>query len=235
MPTSAPSTWTLEHIMAELESMGTAQNRKVYPRHGVQGPMFGVSYGNLEKLRKAIRKDQALAEALWKTGNHDARVLATKIADPKTITPATLDAWATDLDNYVLTDAFTALVGKTPHLREKFDAWRNSESECLGQVAWGLVTTAASKSKPWDDAELGAFIDDIEAQIHGRQNRVRYSMNMALIAIGGSREALYENARAAAERIGTVEVDHGETGCVTPDMVPYMEKMWARKRAKAKK
>jgi len=59
-----------------LKALGTAQNRKVYARHGVQPPLFGVSYAALGKLRKQIGVDHKLALALWKSGNHDARVLA---------------------------------------------------------------------------------------------------------------------------------------------------------------
>jgi hypothetical protein len=35
--------------MKELKASGTAQNRKVYRRHGVVGEMFGVSYAALGK------------------------------------------------------------------------------------------------------------------------------------------------------------------------------------------
>jgi hypothetical protein len=62
--------------MAELARLGTAQNRKVYRRHGVGEPLFGVSYGNLRNLAKRIRVDQDLARELWDSGNHDARVPA---------------------------------------------------------------------------------------------------------------------------------------------------------------
>ena len=73
----------LTETMRALEAAGTAQNRKIYARHGVGGEMFGVSYADLGKLERKIRVDQELAEELWATGNHDARVLATKIADPE--------------------------------------------------------------------------------------------------------------------------------------------------------
>ena len=39
-----------EETMQTLEEMGTAQNRKVYARHGIGEPMFGVSFGNLKEL-----------------------------------------------------------------------------------------------------------------------------------------------------------------------------------------
>jgi hypothetical protein len=60
-------------------------------------------------------------------------------------------------------------------------------------------------------------------------------MNAALIAIGGSRPKLMKKAVAAAERIGEVEVDHGETSCTTPDAAAYIRKMASRKRPAARK
>ncbi len=40
---------TAAEVLAELEAMGTTQNRKVYARHGVGREMDGVSYANLGK------------------------------------------------------------------------------------------------------------------------------------------------------------------------------------------
>jgi len=59
---------TKAEVMAQLKAMGTAQNRKVCSRHGMSGPMFGVSYANLGKLQKKIKVDHDLAEKLWATG-----------------------------------------------------------------------------------------------------------------------------------------------------------------------
>ena len=58
-------------------------------------------------------------------------------------------------------------------------------------------------------------------------------MNSALIAVGGSRPALTGRAKQVAADIGKVEVDHGETGCKTPDAVGYIDKMLAHRGAKA--
>ncbi|MCY4422680.1 MAG: DNA alkylation repair protein, partial [Acidimicrobiaceae bacterium] len=52
-------------VMAELEAAGTAQNRKVYARHGAAEPMFGVSYADLGKIAKPIKTDHHLAQQLW--------------------------------------------------------------------------------------------------------------------------------------------------------------------------
>ena len=64
---------------------------------------------DVDELHKKIKTDHALAEELWASGNHDARVLATMIADPAQMKSQTLETWAKELDNYVLTDALSGL------------------------------------------------------------------------------------------------------------------------------
>lgn len=221
-------------IMAGLRTMGTEQNRKVYARHGVGEKMYGVSYANLGKLEKQIGTDHALAEKLWASGNHDARVLATLVADPERLTSGTLDAWSEAPDNYVLADAFGDLVARTPFAFKKFEKWSRSRSEFVGQVGWRLMSYLASHSQD-DDLTDAFFVEQlktIEKEIASRPNRVRHSMNMAVISIGARNATLRKRATATAKRIGKVEVDHGETGCKTPAAIPYIDKMWARKEAK---
>jgi 3-methyladenine DNA glycosylase AlkD len=215
---------TKNEILKQLQSLGTAQNRKVYARHGVRGDAFGVSYANLGKLKKQIKVDQALAEELWSSGNHDARVLATMIADPATAKAAVIDAWAKDLDSYVITDAFSTFVAKTPFASKRAAKWTASRDEWVGSAGWNLVTHLAMHDVALDDATLAALLATIERKIHSSKNRVRYAMNGALIAIGLRNRALKTQAVAVARRIGKVEVDHGQTNCKTPDAVTYIEK-----------
>ncbi|MHC4944519.1 MAG: DNA alkylation repair protein [Planctomycetota bacterium] len=221
-----------EEVMKELKSMGTAQNRKVYGRHGVGGKMFGVSYANLGKLKKKIKTDHELAKRLWKGGNHDARVLATMVADPEQIKSQELEAWSKDLDNYVLTDALASVAGRTAFAKSKLEKWSKSKNEWIGAAGWGLMAGYALYEKDAPDAYFEKHLKTIESDIHTRKNRVRHSMNMALIAMGMRNKKMEKQAIAAAKRIGKVEVDHGETGCKTPDAIAYIKKANARKRTK---
>lgn len=223
----------LQQALQQLEEMGTAQNRKVYGRHGVGDNMFGVSFANQNKLAKAIKRDHGLARELWATGNHDARILATMVADPKQADDALLDLWANDLDNYVVTDAFSGFVGKTQMTRDRAEQWTGSEGEWAGRTGWHLVAHLAMKDQALPDDYFTAHLSTIEGEIHTRKNRVRDAMNNALIAIGIRNETLEQEALAAA-RIGKVEVDHGETGCKTPDAADYIHRTLARRQQKAK-
>ena len=119
---------TSKDTLKQLKAMGTAQNRKVYGRHGIKGDVCGVSYTNLKKLAKEIKVDHGLAQELWESGNFDARVLATMVADPSSVTRGMADAWARDLDNYGITDAFSGLVAKSPHGRTRMEKWSKSKA-----------------------------------------------------------------------------------------------------------
>ncbi len=226
---------TFTQVIRQLRSSGNAQTRKVYGRHGVSRAMFGVSYADLGRLEKAIQVDHALAVELWESGNHDACVLATMIADPGQMTSRQLDSWARQLDSYVIADAFSRLVARSGVARRKFEQWRDRGSEFVGQVAWTLLSTLALRPGDLPDEYFEEQLVTIEREVHGRKNRVRYSMNQALIAIGMRNAALERKVIAAVKRIGRVKVDHGETGCKTPDPIPYIKRAKARKKKSVRK
>jgi 3-methyladenine DNA glycosylase AlkD len=194
--------------------------------------MYGVSYTNLGRLRKKIKTDHALALKLWATANHDARILATMIAEPDEAESKMLDAWATDLDNYVLADALAGFAGRTKHRKKKMERWTRSKKEWIGRAGWHLLAKLAGGDKELPDAYLEEYLDTIEKSIHTRKNHVRDAMNTALIAIGMRNSSLEKKALAAAGRIGKVDVDHGETSCKTPDAASYLLKAKARKKKK---
>jgi len=227
----------LPDVLRTLRSKGTAQNRKVYARHGYPEDSYGVSFGELRKLAKALGRDQQLARGLWQSGNGDARVLAVMVAEAAEMSTTELDAWVRQIRFYVLGDAFSQLVARSPHARRKSAAWRKSSSDHVAQVGWNLVGLLAVPDGELSDAELVPLLDGIERGISAAANRTRHAMNMALCAIGGYRPALHDRALEVARAIGKVEVDHGETGCKTPDATSYIARMvahQARRKAPAR-
>jgi 3-methyladenine DNA glycosylase AlkD len=223
---------TLKQTLAALEKAGTAQNRKVYGRHGVTGDMFGVSYAELGRLKKKIKVDHDLALGLWASGNHDARVLACMVADPAAFKARELDGMARELGNYVITDAFGTMVAHGPLARGRADVWKNRKNEWVSCAGWNVLGSLALNDDDLDDRYCADQIAIIAKEIHTRPNRTRHSMNNALIALGVRNGKLEKKARAAAKKIGKVEVDHGETGCQTPDADSYMTKTLTHRKKK---
>lgn len=223
-------------VLQELESLGSEQTRKTYRRHGVMGDQYGVQYADMDRLSKRIKTDHELAQELWNTGVHDARILATRIADPNRLDADLLHRWAAGLNNYVLCDALAGLAAKTPQAQEVMEEWMRSDEEWIGRTGWLMLANRVMDEKsPLTEEVLEQQLRTIEREIHGRKNRVRDAMNTALIAIGIRTPSLNEKALAAAQRIGKVEVDHGDTACKTPAAVPYIHKAWEHKQAKQAK
>lgn len=214
----------VDDVLTELESLGSEQTRKTYRRHGVGDNQFGVSYSALGKLKKRIKTDHELALGLWDSGNHDARVLASMIADPEKSDPTLLDTWAHGVDNYTLSDAVSGYASSTLLAKDTAERWIESDHEFVAAMGWGILATIATKDGKLPDSYFRQLLSRIERDIANGQNRERYSMNTALIAIGVRNDALESEALAVAARIGTVVVDHGDTSCKTPDAAAYIAK-----------
>ncbi|RKH51365.1 DNA alkylation repair protein [Corallococcus sp. AB050B] len=225
---------TLEETMRELERLGTEQTRKTYLRHGAPQPLSGVNFGPLTALKKRIGTDAALARALWASGHTEARLLATMVVDAPAMPWKELDAWAKALDWHTLTDVFvTNVVLRSPHAAKAL-TWTKSRSEWVGRAGWQSLAALLTKTAVLAEEDLLPWVKRIEAELPGAKNRVREAMNTALIAVGATGGAVQTAALATAKRLGRVEVDHGDTACETPDAAQYIQKIQARKKAKAR-
>ena len=222
----------IKEIMTFLEENGTQQNIKIYNRHGIKRTMFGVSYANLNKLKKKIKKNQTLAEMLWDSGVHDAMILALMIADSKSFSTSDIAKWSDALDNYVITDEFSKCIASRNDAEDLMVTWLDSNNQWLERAGWNILSYISAKDNEKGDDYFIQYLAIIEKEIAEAKNLVNHAMNMALIAIGLRNPGLRTLATETAVRIGKVEVDHGETSCKTPEAVAYINRAWERKLKK---
>lgn len=198
--------------------------------------MYGVKYGDLDVLRKQIGRDQPLARALWQTGNHDARIFATMIADPAAFDLATLRAWQAEANCNAQTDALiTYTAVHAPGARAALAPWLDADAEPARRAGWVLASHLAKDDPELEDSFFAPLIARIERDLHAAPNHTREAMNGALIALGARSDALAALAIAAAHRLGPVTIDHGDTACKTPDAASYILKSREHRAKKAAK
>ena len=226
---------TTQDVLDELKALGSEQTRKTIRRHGVAEPLYGVKFGDLEPIKKRIKTDHALALQLWATQVHEARLLATMIADPRQIDADLLEQWVVDLRGHVVADAFAGLVARTPLAQDCVQRWVDADNEWIERTGWHLLGQLALHEPDLPDAYFEPYLVRIEQTIHDAKNRVREAMNNVLIAIGGRNDALEKRALAIAAKIGGVHVDHGPTYCKTPDAAAYILKTRAYREKRAAK
>jgi 3-methyladenine DNA glycosylase AlkD len=240
-----------KEVMTKLESLGTAQTRKVYMRH-IVGPdgeegmakdanLFGVSFSDLGKLTKKLKGQTDLALKLWDTKNIDAQTLAAMIVDPKEINERQFDKWLDDLDYFMTTFYVAGVLAASDFARKKIETLVEDEREYYRACGYGALSRVLKNEdsgdtfgvKPVSDQEAKKYLEKIEREIHTSANRAKYSMNNCLIAIAVYKSKLTDLAIETAKRIGKVQVKHATKGCTTPDAVSYIKKSLA-KRAKKK-
>ncbi|MGD8485350.1 MAG: DNA alkylation repair protein [Chloroflexota bacterium] len=229
-------TMTYDEVTATLESLGTEQTRSTYRRHGASEPLFGVKFGDLRPLAKRIGTDHALAERLWASGNVDARLLACMVADPSAVTEDELDAWLADIDTYFLVDTFVAeIAARTPGRVERAERWIASDRDRTAQAGWDLMNLVALSDEDMPDDYFEGQLVRIAQRIGGYGNWTRRSASNTITGIGLRNDTLEAAARRTAAEMGPVEFDPGQTSCVMPDPIAYLEKTKAYRAKQAQK
>lgn len=231
---------TVESIMIELESRGREQTRKIYARHGMDADRsFGVSVADLKKIARTIKGEQELACAIYDTGNLDAMYLAGMVADGSRMTRKQLDEWAKGAGGMSMVAEYAVpwVAVESPHARKIALKWIESKREHVASAGWctwsGIVATVADQDLDLDEIE--DLLDRVVKDIDRAPNRVRYTMNGFVIAVGAYVEPLTQQARSAARKIGAVSVNMGNTACKVPLATAYIEKIDAMGRVGRKR
>ena len=224
---------TKEEVLQLLQDFGNPNTKKVLAKHGAQEPFFGVKVGDLKKLVKKIKKDHTLALELFDTGNSDAMYLAGLIADEQQITKAQLQKWISKAYWYMLSEYTVPwITAESKYGWELAREWIESDQEMIANAGWSTLSNLVSITP--DDAiplkEIEQYLNRVEESIHDEPNRVRYTMNGFVIAVGCYIQPLLEAAKKVAQTIGKVSVEMGGTACKVPLALDYIQKVEVKGR-----
>ena len=229
---------TVQDILSELAQMGNESTKKIFMRHGAKEPIYGVKVGDLKTIQKIIKKDYQLALDLYATGNSDTMYLAGLIADEKKMTKADLQQWVEQATWYMLSEYTVAwITAESRFGAELAREWIESPNEKIASGGWSTWSNVVA-IKPDNELninELSFLLDRVQRDIHSTQNRVRYTMNGFVIAVGSYVAALTDKAFSVADAIGNVSVDVGNTACKIPLASDYLDKIMAMNKIGKKK
>lgn len=193
------------HILTRLKRHGSAKNRLGMARYGiVSDKIFGVGTKPIFALRKQIGRDHALALKLWKTGWYEARALAFLIAEPAKVTPAMMNNWAKDLDNWAITDGVCLhLFADTPNGPAMALRWVKRKEEFVKRAGFVILAVRAVHDKKAPDAEFLPYLKLIEKASTDERNGVKKGVNWTLRQIGKRSLALHPKALRLAKKLAT--------------------------------
>lgn len=193
--------------VAALKKASTRKDFANLKRFGIDAPKaFGVSMANIQKIAKPLGRDHALAEALWQTGWYEARMLASLVDEPDRVTPAQMDRWCRDFDNWGICDTVCfKLFDQSPHAFAKVTKWSASKDEFVKRAAFALLASLALHDKASPDAAFLKTLPLIEGAADDERNFVKKGVSWALRGIGHRSPKLWTAAMALAERLAASE------------------------------
>jgi 3-methyladenine DNA glycosylase AlkD len=167
---------------------------------------LGIRVTQLRAYARTLGRDHALAGALWRSGIHEARLLATLVEDPADVTERQADAWVRDLDSWDLCDGLCGnLLDRTPFAFAKAAEWSRREPEFEKRAGFALMAWAAVHRKDVGDERFEAFLPLIVAQSTDDRPYVRKAVNWSLRQIGKRSPRLNRSAIEAARQIQALD------------------------------
>jgi 3-methyladenine DNA glycosylase AlkD len=194
---------TYDEILREMKANANAANVEGMARYGINPKgTLGLSMPFLRTTAKHIGVDHALAARLWRSGIHEARILAALVDDPLLVTPAQMDSWTKDFDSWDVCDQVCGnLFDRTRHARRKAAAWARKTPEFERRAGFALMAALAWHDREATDDVFLGYLPVIERFAWDDRNFVRKAVNWALRNIGKRNRVLNKAAVACARRI----------------------------------
>ena len=196
-------THNVDSVVARLKRLGTKKTRDAMARYAIPcDNAFGVSVGKIRDTGKQLGRNHDLAQALWDTGWYEARMLAAFVDDPAQVTPAQMDRWCRDFDNWAIVDTLCFhLFDRTPHAFAKVKAWSNRRNEFEKRAAFALLASLGVHDKKVSDESFVKCLPLIERAATDERNFVKKGVSWALRVIGRRSNDLNRSAVALSKRL----------------------------------
>jgi 3-methyladenine DNA glycosylase AlkD len=187
--------------------MGDPSRLEGMARYGIRTDRaVGVAVTELRRLARGLVPDHELAAALWTSGVHEARILASLVDDPALVSEAQMDAWVSDLDSWDVCDVLCGnLFDRTPFVLDKAVEWTGREPEFERRAGFVLMACAAVHRKDLPDRAFAALLPTIREASTDDRTYVKKAVSWALRQIGKRSLGLNAKAIRTAEQIGRID------------------------------
>ncbi|HEU5376555.1 MAG TPA: DNA alkylation repair protein [Ktedonobacteraceae bacterium] len=192
-----------DQMIATLKLHADAQVVQRMAKFGIKsGQALGITVPTLRKLARANGKDQELAVALWDSGIHEARILASMVAEPHLVSPQLMDRWVNDFDSWDVCDQVCGnLFDKTPFAYQKAMQWCHEEKEFVRRADFVMIAELAVHDEEASDEAFLPFFLLIRQYAWDERNFVKKAINWALRQMGKRNQHLCAIALECANEL----------------------------------
>ena len=194
----------VKEALAWLERRSSKRVREdMESRYGIITPKaYGVPVSVIQQLGKQLGRDHELAAALWETAWYEARMLTAFVDEPERVTPAQMDRWARDFDNWGICDTICFhLFDRTAHAWKKPGPWSKRREEFVKRAAFALLAGLSLHDKEADDKVFIRTLPLIEGAAGDDRNFVKKGVSWALRVMGRRNRTLNAACLETARRL----------------------------------
>ena len=189
-------------VIGELGERADPSRKPGLARVGIDvSQALGVSMPDIRAVAKTCGVDHALALELWETEIHEARILATLVADPDALTEPQRERWVLDITSWDLCDSAAELFGRAPAHSDAIEGWARRPEPFVKRCAFSMIARRAVWAKDAPDREFLGYLPLIRRAATDDRNEVKKGVSWALRQIGKRNRALHSAAIDEAERI----------------------------------
>ena len=196
-----------DDVLRQLKSLSNPEAVAGMARFGINAKnTYGVSIPDLRKMAKGIGKNHILAQKLWDSGIHEARILAGMIDPPEKVTEKQMKHWVKDFNSWDVCDQVCSnLFDKTKFAYPKAIKWSKRNEEFIKRAGFVLMATLAVHDKEADNQKFIRFLPIIKREATDERNFVKKAVNWALRQIGKRNSALNKIAIQTAKEIQKID------------------------------
>ena len=196
-----------DKLIEHLKSLANPEDADGMARFGIGGAKtLGIRIPVLREIAKAHRNDHQLASALWASGIHEARILASMVDDPKRVTEKQMEAWVSDFDSWDVCDQVCMnLFDRHPLAYKKAIEWSRREEEFVKRAGFALMAVLAWHDKTADDVAFEPFFERMQVGARDERNFVKKAVNWALRQIAKQRPGLADRCIQLARELAESE------------------------------
>ncbi|MBN1681299.1 MAG: DNA alkylation repair protein [Anaerolineae bacterium] len=195
--------------MQQLQSMSDPEVKAGQERAGINTAFaYGIKIPPLRQMAKDVGKDHDLAQQLWDSGIHEARILATMIDHPRWVTEDQMERWVADFNAWDLCDQCIGnLFDCTGELTcHKALEWSRRPEEFIKRAGFVLMARlAVGKKKGVTGDTFEAFWPIILEEATDERNFVKKAVNWALRQIGKYNLPLNQRAITIAHQMQQID------------------------------
>ena len=190
------STVSVERVIDELRHRGSPKAVGGLSRFGIRTETaLGVSVPQIRELARKFGIHHGLAQELWMTRIHEARLLASMIDDPERVTEEQMEKWASDFNSWDIVDQCCGnLFDRTQFAVKKAHEWSKRKEEYVKRAGFVLMAEMAVHDKNAPDKTFLEFLPATVREASDERNFVRKAINWAIRQIGKRNAILNEAA-----------------------------------------